>query len=144
MSDARQAPAGDFDYEAHGAGYTGRRQPDPRIAALVTTAAPADPRRLTRRTFQLAGLTLPGAGEAAALAAYGEIDPAALEKACRQLLDAGVREWVILHFPEGAAAMGRDGELHTVSSVALPPAGRSASVQTTGVPEQLVAPSDDW
>ena len=33
---------------------------DPRIAALVTTAAPADPRRLTRRTFQLAGLTLPG------------------------------------------------------------------------------------
>ena len=33
---------------------------DPRIAALVTTAAPADPRRLTRRTFQLAGLTMPG------------------------------------------------------------------------------------
>jgi dipeptidyl aminopeptidase/acylaminoacyl peptidase len=33
---------------------------DPRIAALVTTSAPADPRRLTRRTFQLAGLTLPG------------------------------------------------------------------------------------
>ena len=32
---------------------------DPRIAALVTTAAPADPRRLTRRTFQLAGLTVP-------------------------------------------------------------------------------------
>jgi len=50
----------------------------------------------------------------------GEIDPAALEKACRQLLDAGVREWVVLHFPEGAAAMGRDGKLVTVSSVALP------------------------
>ena len=33
---------------------------DPRIAALVMTAAPADPRRLTRRTFQLAGLTMPG------------------------------------------------------------------------------------
>ncbi len=33
---------------------------DPRIAALVTTAAPADPRRLTRRTFQLAGLSMPG------------------------------------------------------------------------------------
>ena len=32
---------------------------DPRIAALVTTAAPADPLRLTRRTFQLAGLTVP-------------------------------------------------------------------------------------
>ncbi|HEX5923348.1 MAG TPA: class I SAM-dependent methyltransferase [Baekduia sp.] len=38
MSDARQAPAGDFDYEAHGAGYTDRRQPDPRIAALVRAA----------------------------------------------------------------------------------------------------------
>src|SRR3954470_20887809 len=38
MSDARQAPAGDFDYEAHGGGYTGRRQPDPRIAALVHAA----------------------------------------------------------------------------------------------------------
>lgn len=33
---------------------------DPRVAALVMTAAPADPRRLTRRTFQLAGLSLPG------------------------------------------------------------------------------------
>jgi alpha-beta hydrolase superfamily lysophospholipase len=33
---------------------------DPRVAALVTTSAPSDPRRLTRRTFQLAGLTLPG------------------------------------------------------------------------------------
>jgi alpha-beta hydrolase superfamily lysophospholipase len=33
---------------------------DPRIGALVTTATPADPRRLTRRTFQLAGLTMPG------------------------------------------------------------------------------------
>jgi SAM-dependent methyltransferase len=38
MSDARQAPAGDFDYEAHGAGYIDRRQPDPRIAALVNAA----------------------------------------------------------------------------------------------------------
>lgn len=33
---------------------------DPRIAALVMTAAAADPRRLTRRTFQLAGLAMPG------------------------------------------------------------------------------------
>ncbi len=33
---------------------------DPRVAALVTTATPADPRSLTRRTFQLAGLTMPG------------------------------------------------------------------------------------
>jgi len=33
---------------------------DPRVAALVTTSAPSDPQSLTRRTFQLAGLTLPG------------------------------------------------------------------------------------
>jgi Methyltransferase domain len=38
MADARQAPAGDFDYEAHGAGYINRRQPDPRIAAIVHAA----------------------------------------------------------------------------------------------------------
>jgi alpha-beta hydrolase superfamily lysophospholipase len=34
---------------------------DPRVAALVTVSAPSDPRNLTRRTFQLAGLRLPGA-----------------------------------------------------------------------------------
>ena len=33
---------------------------DPRVAALVLTSAPSDPRSLTRRTFELAGLTLPG------------------------------------------------------------------------------------
>jgi hypothetical protein len=38
MGNSRQAPAGDFDYEAHGAGYVVRRQPDPRIAALVHAA----------------------------------------------------------------------------------------------------------
>ena len=49
------------------------------------------------------------------------ISRALLEKACRHLLEAGVREWVVVHFPEGAAAMGRDGALHTVPSLALPP-----------------------
>ncbi|HET6508076.1 MAG TPA: class I SAM-dependent methyltransferase [Baekduia sp.] len=38
MGDAREAPAGDFDYEANGGGYALRRQPDPRIAALVHEA----------------------------------------------------------------------------------------------------------
>jgi Methyltransferase domain len=38
MGNARTAPAGDFDYETHGEGYTGRRRPDPRIAALVHAA----------------------------------------------------------------------------------------------------------
>jgi sugar/nucleoside kinase (ribokinase family) len=53
--------------------------------------------------------------------ADGTIDPASLTLACRRLVDAGVREWVVVHFPEGAAAMGREGKLHTVASVALPP-----------------------
>ena len=34
---------------------------DRRVAALVTTSAPSDPRNLTRQTFQLAGLRLPDA-----------------------------------------------------------------------------------
>ena len=35
---ARVSPAGNFDYEAHGGGYTQRRKPDPRIAAMVNKA----------------------------------------------------------------------------------------------------------
>lgn len=38
MSAQRTQPAGDFDYERHGAGYTRRRQPDPRIAARIHAA----------------------------------------------------------------------------------------------------------
>jgi SAM-dependent methyltransferase len=38
MGDARAVPAGDFDYEAGGRGYSLRRQTDPRIAALVHEA----------------------------------------------------------------------------------------------------------
>jgi SAM-dependent methyltransferase len=34
----RDAPAGDFDYEAHGGGYSLRRRPDPRIAARIEGA----------------------------------------------------------------------------------------------------------
>jgi hypothetical protein len=34
----RERPAGDFDYEAHGATYAEIRRPDPRIAALVHAA----------------------------------------------------------------------------------------------------------
>ena len=34
----RERPAGDFDYELHGAGYASVRQPDPRIAARVHVA----------------------------------------------------------------------------------------------------------
>jgi SAM-dependent methyltransferase len=38
MGDLREAPAGDFDYEANGSGYAVRRRPDPRIAAHVHAA----------------------------------------------------------------------------------------------------------
>jgi len=34
----RPAPAGDFDYERNGWGYSARRRPDPRIAALIHRA----------------------------------------------------------------------------------------------------------
>lgn len=52
------------------------------------------------------------------------VDLAALETAARRLLDAGVREWVIVHFPEGACALGREGRGHlrVQGSVLLPQA----------------------
>jgi len=48
------------------------------------------------------------------------LDRAALRTAMQQILDAGVREYVIVHFPEGGAVMGRDGQLHEHPSVKLP------------------------
>jgi sugar/nucleoside kinase (ribokinase family) len=50
------------------------------------------------------------------------IDQSALVTAARGLLDAGVREWVIIHYPEGACALGRDGSLFVQGSVRLPEA----------------------
>jgi SAM-dependent methyltransferase len=38
MPEVRETPAGDFDYEAHGAGYAMLRRPDPRIAAIIHAA----------------------------------------------------------------------------------------------------------
>jgi sugar/nucleoside kinase (ribokinase family) len=48
------------------------------------------------------------------------LDRTALQTAMRQLLAAGVRERVIIHFPEGGAALGHDGQLHEHASVKLP------------------------
>jgi sugar/nucleoside kinase (ribokinase family) len=50
------------------------------------------------------------------------LDPGAVAAAARDLLDRGVREWVVVHFPEGACAAGRGAEVHWQPSVALPPA----------------------
>jgi sugar/nucleoside kinase (ribokinase family) len=38
----------------------------------------------------------------------------------QQILDAGVRDYVIVHFPEGGAVMGRDGQFHEHASVKIP------------------------
>lgn len=48
-------------------------------------------------------------------------DRAQIEAAGRDLLAAGVREWVVLHSPAGACAVGRDGTVQHQGSVRLPP-----------------------
>ena len=49
-----------------------------------------------------------------------KIDPIQLRGAMQVLLDAGVRERVVVHFPEGACALGRDGKWTEHASVKLP------------------------
>ena len=44
-----------------------------------------------------------------------------LRDAMKALLDEGVRERVIVHYPEGACALGRDGKWHEHNSVNKPP-----------------------
>jgi sugar/nucleoside kinase (ribokinase family) len=51
----------------------------------------------------------------------GRIDRARVEQAALELLDQGVREWVVLHFAEGACAVGTRRERHWQPSLALPP-----------------------
>jgi sugar/nucleoside kinase (ribokinase family) len=48
------------------------------------------------------------------------LDRAMLKDAMRALIDAGVRERVVVHFPEGACALGRDGAWDEHGSVILP------------------------
>ena len=51
----------------------------------------------------------------------GEVlDRAALREAMSALLEAGVREQVVVHYPEGGCALGRDGSWHEHGSVRLP------------------------
>lgn len=49
------------------------------------------------------------------------IDIGAVEAASRKLLDEGVKDWVVVHFPEGATAVGRDGPFYVQGSVEMPP-----------------------
>ena len=48
------------------------------------------------------------------------LDRTALRAAMEELLAAGVRERVVVHFPEGACALGHDGVFHEHGSVRLP------------------------
>lgn len=48
------------------------------------------------------------------------LDVGALRDAMQALLDEGVRERVIVHYPEGACALGRDGKWHEHGSINLP------------------------
>jgi sugar/nucleoside kinase (ribokinase family) len=53
--------------------------------------------------------------------ADGRLDTVALRHAAGALLQSGVREVVIIHFPEGGFARTRDGTDHWQSSLKLPP-----------------------
>ena len=57
------------------------------------------------------------------------IDPAQLRAAARQLLEAGVGAWVVIHFPEGAIAAGHDGKILAQGSVQI---AQEKIVGTTG------------
>ena len=48
------------------------------------------------------------------------LDRAELRAAMQSLLEAGVRERVVVHFPEGGCALGRDGAWDEHGSVRLP------------------------
>ena len=64
------------------------------------------------------------------------VDLPALEAAARRLLAAGVREWVVVHYPEGACALGRDGRMHRQGSVRLP---RGRVIGTVGAGDAFAA-----
>jgi sugar/nucleoside kinase (ribokinase family) len=64
------------------------------------------------------------------------IDLKALRAAAQQLLEAGVREWVIVHFPEGACALGHDGKLRSQGSLQVP---QDAMVSTVGAGDAFAA-----
>jgi sugar/nucleoside kinase (ribokinase family) len=61
---------------------------------------------------------------------------AALESAAKTLIEAGVREWVVVHFPEGACALGRDGQPRFQSSLNIP---KSKIVGTVGAGDAFAA-----
>jgi sugar/nucleoside kinase (ribokinase family) len=66
----------------------------------------------------------------------GVIDLSAAQTAARQLVGAGVREWVVIHFPSGAIAVGRQDEQLVQPSVKMPQASIAG---TTGAGDAFAA-----
>jgi len=66
----------------------------------------------------------------------GGINHSALQSAAKTLMQGGVRKWVIVHFPEGACAVGRDGQLRVQGSLKVPP---SKIVGTVGAGDAFAA-----
>jgi sugar/nucleoside kinase (ribokinase family) len=51
----------------------------------------------------------------------GEIDRSAIERAAKELVAGGVREWVFVHFPAAVFACGAHGETFWQPAVRVPP-----------------------
>ena len=66
----------------------------------------------------------------------GDIDLTAIKNASQQLLAAGVREWVVVHYPEGATALGHDGKFRVQGSLRIP---QSEIVGTVGAGDAFAA-----
>ena len=60
----------------------------------------------------------------------------ALQNAAQLLIEAGVREWVVVHFPEGACALGRDGQMRIQGSLKIP---QTRIVGTVGAGDAFAA-----
>jgi sugar/nucleoside kinase (ribokinase family) len=65
-----------------------------------------------------------------------ELDRGAVERAARALLQRGVREWTLVHFPEGVCAASAHGELCWHGAVKLP---APEIVGTAGAGDALAA-----
>jgi sugar/nucleoside kinase (ribokinase family) len=71
-----------------------------------------------------------------AIAKEGIVDLSAARTAARQLMNAGVREWVVIHFPSGATALDRQDNQLVQPSVAMPQASIAG---TTGAGDAFAA-----
>ncbi len=66
----------------------------------------------------------------------GSVDLFAARSAARQLVNAGVREWVVIHFPSGAIAVNRQNNELTQASVNMP---QVSIAGTTGAGDAFAA-----